>query len=186
MKIGVSAVQGAFLEHESILQNLSVSFIELRQKKDCLQDFDALILPGGESSVQGKLLRDLEMLPVLQNKILTGMPVLATCAGLILLAKTIANESTGYLRTLPVTVKRNAFGSQINSFHTSGSFGAVGTVPMTFIRAPYIESCSPDVTVLAEYNHKITAVSYQNQLAMAFHPELDSNLLVYQTFLSML
>ena len=114
------------------------------------------------------------------------MPVLATCAGLILLAKTIANESTGYLRTLPVTVKRNAFGSQINSFHTSGSFGAVGTVPMTFIRAPYIESCSPDVTVLAEYNHKITAVSYQNQLAMAFHPELDSNLLVYQTFLSML
>ena len=112
MKIGVLAVQGAFIEHERMMEKLGVSCVELRQKSD-LEAIDGIILPGGESTVQGKLLRKLDMLDTLQRNIQEGLPVLATCAGLILLAENIENDETRHLATLPVTVKRNAYGRQL-------------------------------------------------------------------------
>ena len=109
MKVAVLAVQGAFEEHEKVLQELGAQTIQLRQAKDLEDSFDALVLPGGESTVQGKLLRELDMYEPLRAKIAAGLPVLATCAGLILLAEHIAGDDTVHFGTLPVTVKRNAW-----------------------------------------------------------------------------
>ena len=109
MKVAVLAVQGAFEEHEKVLQELGAQTIQLRQAKDLEDSFDALVLPGGESTVQGKLLRELDMYEPLRAKIAAGLPVLATCAGLILLAEHIAGDDTVHFGTLPVTVKRNTY-----------------------------------------------------------------------------
>ena len=136
MKIAVLAVQGAFIEHEKRMEQLGTECVELRQKEDLNQSFDGLILPGGESTVQGKLLRELGLFDELKTQIENGLPVLATCAGLILLAETLSNDEHVYFGTLPVTVKRNAYGRQLGSFHTVQEFKGVGEVPMTFIRAP--------------------------------------------------
>ena len=140
MKVAVLAVQGAFIEHEKALHKIGIETVELREPKDLEQNFTGLILPGGESTAQGKLLRELDMFDTLKEKIEGGMPVLATCAGLILLADKITNDSRSYFRTLPVTVRRNAYGRQLGSFYTEEKFGGIGCVPMTFIRAPYILS----------------------------------------------
>ena len=105
MKIGILAVQGAFIEHETKLARLGAECIELRQKSDLEKKFEGLVLPGGESTVQGKLLRELNMFQTLKTEIESGMPVLATCAGLIQLAEKLSNDSRVYFGTLPVTVK---------------------------------------------------------------------------------
>lgn len=147
MKIGILAVQGAFIEHETKLARLGAECIELRQKSDLEKKFEGLVLPGGESTVQGKLLRELNMFQTLKTEIESGMPVLATCAGLILLAEKLSNDSRVYFGTLPVTVKRNAYGRQLGSFRTVQDMEGVGTVPMTFIRAPYIENVENGVEV---------------------------------------
>lgn len=190
MTVAVLAVQGAFIEHEKMLQNLGVETIELRQKEDLKQPFDGLVLPGGESTVQGKLLKELGMFDSLKEKIEEGMPVLATCAGLILLAEQINNDDKRYFQTLPVTVKRNAYGRQLGSFHfegaMQGSLQELGTYPMEFIRAPYIVEVTPEVEVLAQVDQKIVAVRYQNQLAMAFHPELSGDDRIHQSFIKMM
>ena len=181
MKIGVLAVQGAFIEHERMMEKLGVSCVEIRQKSD-LEAIDGIILPGGESTVQGKLLRKLDMLDTLQRNIQEGLPVLATCAGLILLAENIENDETRHLATLPVTVKRNAYGRQLGSFHTTGSVGTIEDFPMTFIRAPYITDASKDVTILSTIDDNIVGVRYQNQIALAFHPEVTDDLRVHELF----
>ena len=113
MRIAVLAVQGAFEEHEKVLRELGAETVQLRKASDLLEQFDGLILPGGESTVQGKLLRELSMLQSIRGKIKEGLPVLATCAGLILLAEHIAGEETVHIGTLPVAVKRNAYGRQL-------------------------------------------------------------------------
>lgn len=183
MRIAVLAVQGAFAEHEKMLTNLDVSYIELRKKEDLQQDYDALILPGGESTVQGKLLKELDLFDPIRQQIQGGMPVLATCAGLILLADKVENDEREYLKTLPVTVKRNAYGRQLGSFHTEQEFQGIGVVPMTFIRAPYIAEAEVGVEILAKEKEHIVAVRYQNQLAMSFHPELDEDERIHKYFL---
>lgn len=182
MKIGVLAVQGAFIEHEGMLHKLGASCIELRQKSD-LTSIDGIILPGGESTVQGKLLRNLDMFETLQSKIKEGLPVLATCAGLILLAKNIEGDETRHLSTLPVTVKRNAYGRQLGSFQTIGSVGTIDDFPMTFIRAPYITEASKDVSVLSTVDSKIVGVQYKNQIGLSFHPEVTDDLRIHKLFL---
>lgn len=176
MVIAVSAVQGAFAEQEQMLERLGVSYVELRKKEDLQQAYDAIILPGGESTVQGKLLKELGMFETLQRQIQEGMPVLATCAGMILLANKTENDEREYFKTLHVTVKRNAYGRQLGSFYTEQEFGGIGTVPMTFIRAPYIESVEDGVEILAQENGHIVAVREHNQLALSFHPELDERI----------
>lgn len=208
MKIAVLAVQGAFAEHIEKIKKLGVDCIELRQASDLEQDFDGLILPGGESTVQGKLLRELHMFEPLQNRIRQGLPVLGTCAGLILLAQDISNDSHTYFGTLPVRVQRNAYGRQLGSFHTEQEFAGIGRVPMTFIRAPYIESVidatgvkpgavipvsesksgieiSDRVDVLALVENRIVAARCGNQIGIAFHPELDEDDRIHEMFLGM-
>ena len=182
MTIAVLALQGAFIEHEQMLQKLGVHTIELRQASDLQKDFDGIILPGGESTVQGKLLHDLNMFEPLKEKIESGIPVLATCAGMILLASDIAEQDETYFETIPMTVKRNAYGRQLGSFHTNAEAAGIGEIPMTFIRAPYVAEASPEVDVLATVDDKIVAVKYGNQFALSFHPELDSDYRIHKAF----
>ncbi len=186
MKAAVLAVQGAFLEQESALHKVGVETVELRKQADLAQDFTGIVLPGGESTAQGKLLRELGMFGALRERIEGGTPVLATCAGLILLADRIANDARTYFRTLPVTVRRNAYGRQLGSFYTEEPFRGIGRVPMTFIRAPYIESAEKEVEILAEAGGNIVAVRCRNQLAMAFHPELGDDLRIHRLFAEMM
>lgn len=258
--VAALAVQGAFIEHERKLERLGAHCIELRQASDLRKPFDALVLPGGESTVQGKLLTELGMMEPLRQRIEDGTPVLATCAGLILLAQHVtqgdeapsrqaasdsktapdlaapdntlpseqaasgsatpakqaasggatsteqaapndtpsadrpeprsaqqasANPGGPYLATLPITVRRNAYGRQLASFRTEGELAGIGRAPLTFIRAPFVEHAAPDVEVLARVDGNIVAVRYKNQLALAFHPELDEPNTVHQAFLDM-
>lgn len=186
MKIGIVAVQGAFLEHEKMLDKLGIEYGELRQKSDLDKGYDGLILPGGESTVQGKLLKELDMFDTIKSQIESGMPVLATCAGMILLAEILSNDDKRYFQTIPMTVKRNAYGRQLGSFHTTSDFGTVGEIPMTFIRAPYVESCDSRVERLSTVQDKIVAVKYKNQIALAFHPELDNDTRIYWQFINLI
>lgn len=185
MKIAVLAVQGAFIEHENMLRSLGAECFEIRQKKDLEQDFDGLVLPGGESTVQGKLLRELDLFEPLQQKIKQGLPVLGTCAGLILLANQLSNDEHVYFGTLPVTVRRNAYGRQLGSFYAEQEMKGVGQIPMTFIRAPYIENVGEDVDVLAEVEGNIVGVHYGNQIGISFHPEVTDNTAVHEYFLAL-
>lgn len=184
MKIGILAVQGAFIEHEKMLTSLGCECIELRQKSDICQ-LDGLVLPGGESTVQGKLLHELNMYNDIKNMIENGTPVLATCAGLILLAESISNDSSVHFGTLPVTVKRNAYGRQLGSFEKSEKYADLDSFTMTFIRAPYIEKTGDDVEVLATVDGKIVAAQYKNQIGLAFHPELGNDTRIHQHFLKL-
>ncbi|MGN0291665.1 MAG: pyridoxal 5'-phosphate synthase glutaminase subunit PdxT [Lachnospiraceae bacterium] len=185
MKIGVLALQGAFIEHEKMLEGLGAECFEIRQKKDLLQDFDGLVLPGGESTVIGKLMRELDILEPVREKIQNGLPVLGTCAGLILLAEKISNDENVYLGTLPVRVKRNAYGRQLGSFFTEEEMKDIGKVPMTFIRAPYVESVTEGVEILAEVKEKIVGVRYENQIGIAFHPEVTKDDRIHKYFLEL-
>lgn len=186
MTAAVLAVQGAFVEHEKRMEKLGISCVELRQKKDLDRDFDRLILPGGESTVQGLLLKELDMYDGLKEKITAGMPVLATCAGLILLAQHLSDDEKVHLGTLPVTVRRNAYGRQLGSFYIEEQFKGIGKVPMTFIRAPYIETVREDVDVLARVGGRIVGVRYKNQIGISFHPELDTDASLHRYFAEML
>lgn len=186
MKIAVLAVQGAFIEHEKALQRLGAETVELRKAEDLEQDFDGLVLPGGESTVQSRLLKELSMFEPLKKKIEDGLPVLATCAGLILLAQNVSNDEQRGFGTLPVTVRRNAYGRQLGSFYYEGEIKGIGTYPMEFIRAPYIESAEENVEILAEVEEKIVGVAYKNQLAFSFHPELTGNDRIHEKFIELI
>ncbi len=185
MKIGILALQGAFLEHEQRLEQLGAECFEIRQPKDLEQGLDGLVLPGGESTVQRKLLQDLGLFQPLKEKIENGLPVMATCAGLILLAKEIDSGENSCFGTIPMTAKRNAYGRQLGSFHTVAEVQGLGPVPMTFIRAPYIASVDKSVQVLATVQDHIVGVRYGNQIALAFHPELDSDPRLHTYFLDL-
>lgn len=182
---GVLAVQGDFLEHEKMLDKIGEEYFEIRKKEDLSKNFDRLILPGGESTVQSKLIKELDMLDIIRDRITSGTPVLATCAGLILLAQRLANDTRSCFKTLPVTVRRNAYGRQLSSFYTEGDFKGIGKVPMEFIRAPYIEEAGDGVEILSVTDGNITAVRYKNQLAMSYHPELCDDTKIYEYFLNM-
>ncbi len=185
MRIAILAVQGAFREHAQMLEMLGVPSVELRKKEDFAQAYDGLILPGGESTVQGKMLRELDMFATVKDQIQMGIPVLATCAGMVLLAEEIDGEEKAYLQTIPMVVKRNAYGRQLGSFCIENDFKGVGTVPMTFIRAPYVSAIGENVEILAKENDHIAAVRYGRQIALAFHPELCQNPAIHKLFLSM-
>ena len=182
MQIAVLALQGAFLEHEQMLAKIGVSSFEIRQKKDLEKPFDGLIIPGGESTVQGKLLRELDLYEPLKKLIAEGLPVFGTCAGLILLADKIGNDDRSYFKTMDITAQRNAYGRQLGSFYTESDFEGAGKVPMTFIRAPFIKEVHGDARPLAKVDGKIVAARQGNQLVTAFHPELNDSTLVHEYF----
>ena len=185
MKIGILALQGAFVEHKAMLDKLGIDSFEIRQLKDIEQDFDGLILPGGESSVMGKLLRDLGLFDPLREKIKNGLPVFGTCAGMILLAKEIDNDERRHFSCIDITVKRNAYGRQLGSFSTREKFKGIGEVEMVFIRAPFVSEVKEGVDILSIVNDNIVAVRQKNMLATSYHPELTNDLSVHKYFIKM-
>lgn len=190
MKIGVLALQGAFAEHRKMLKKLGIESFEIRKKSDLSDavnnnDIDGLIIPGGESTVIGKLLYDLDLFDDIKKLILEGLPVFGTCAGLILLAKEIENDSRTYLGAMDIKVRRNAYGRQLGSFFTESEFKGVGVIPMTFIRAPYISSVGKNVEILSEVDENVVAAKENNILVTSYHPELNDNLKVHEFFVEM-
>jgi len=184
MRIGLLALQGAFLEHEQILERLHIDHFEIRQLKDLAQPMDGIILPGGESTAMGKLLNDLNIMVPLIARIQSGLPVFGTCAGLILLAKHLLNDERQFLQVMDISVKRNAFGRQLGSFMALSDFNGT-EIPMIFIRAPFIESVGEKVTILSQIDGKIMAARENNMLATAFHPELTKDTSVHEYFIEM-
>lgn len=188
MRIGILALQGAFAEHRMILEKLEklgAESFEIRQKRDLEQPMDGLIIPGGESTVMGKLLKELDCYDEVRSRIENGLPVFGTCAGLILLAKE-AEGGKVQLGTMDIAARRNAYGRQLGSFAVTAEMKGVGEVPMVFIRAPYITAVSGTTEVLAEVEGKIVAAREGNQLVTAFHPELTADTRVHDYFLHMI
>ncbi|MGN0851779.1 MAG: pyridoxal 5'-phosphate synthase glutaminase subunit PdxT [Kiritimatiellia bacterium] len=184
MRIGVLAVQGAFIEHERRLRKLGVEVFEIRQRDDLAAPFDGLVLPGGESTVQAKLLRELGLFEPLRAKIAAGLPTFGTCAGVILLAKRLKDDPAVHFGLLDVTVERNAYGRQLGSFHAQTPFAGGPAIPLSFIRAPAIRACGPSVETLAAVDGVPVAVRQGNLLATAFHPELDPDPTVHALFVA--
>lgn len=204
--VGILAVQGAFAEHERMLERLNANCVELRCAQDVRRGIDALVLPGGESTAQGKLMRELGMHDALARLIRDGIPTLGTCAGLILLAARVDNgpDSRAPLaapttssmaiegfQSLPVHVRRNAYGRHLGSFceegvWTNGGAGASTPLHMTFIRAPRILEVASHAEVLA-WLHDGTPVAVRcgNQIGCAFHPELGGDSSVHRMLLAM-
>ena len=191
-RIGVLAVQGAFREHIRSLRRCGAETVELRKRED-LEGLSGIVLPGGESTVMGKLLTEWDMMDRLRELIRGGMPVFGTCAGLILLCTDIIDHpEQPRIGLLDASVRRNAFGRQIDSFAMPlevKSFPADGTreapIEAVFIRAPLIEKVGPGVDVLARVNGLPVAVRQGNILAVSFHPELTEDLRLHQWVVDM-
>lgn len=185
MRIAVLALQGAFIEHERMLRELGCETFEIRKLADWNQSKDGLIIPGGESTTQAKLLHELGLLKPIKDSICSGLPVMGTCAGLILLAEHVENgDSSIGFSTMSIAVCRNAYGRQLGSFYVKGMMKEVGDgIPMTFIRAPYIKSVYGNACVLAECGGHIVAARQDNQLVTSFHPELTDDTRVHGYFL---
>ena len=184
MRIGVLAVQGAFAEHTAKLRAYGMDAFEIRQPRDLEGGMDGLVLPGGESTVMRKLLHDLGLFVPLRQRIAEGMPVLATCAGMILLASEIEGGEPCCFGTMDITVRRNAYGRQLGSFCCTDTF-AGQPIEMRFIRAPYVTRAGDGVAVLASHDGNTVAVQQGRQLAAAFHPELTDDPVVYAYFAAM-
>lgn len=180
--IAVLALQGAFVEHEKMLRSIGIDSFEVRQLADWQRPKDGLIIPGGESTVQLKLLRDLRLLEPIREAIESGLPAFGTCAGLILLAKSVEGEDFDRLSTMDIDVRRNAYGRQLGSFSTEADFRGIGRVPMTFIRAPYINKVYGRAESLATVDGHIVAARQHNQLVTAFHPELNGDTRIHEFF----
>lgn len=185
MAIGVLALQGAFMEHIKVLAKLGAESREIRQLSDWSDDLDGLVIPGGESTVIDKLLRELDLLPSLRRAVLDGMPTFGTCAGLILLAKSLIGQEPVGLLSMDICARRNAYGRQLGSFAVRADFAGLGDIPMVFIRAPYIESVQNKAEVLSVVYGHVVAARQDNMLVTSFHPELTDNTLVHEYFMSM-
>ncbi|CEK14595.1 pyridoxal 5'-phosphate synthase glutaminase subunit PdxT [Chthonomonas calidirosea] len=177
--VGVLALQGDFDAHLQTIRKLGLHAKEVRSQRD-LEEVDALILPGGESTTIGKLLARTGLDVAIRDRGQAGMPIYGTCAGMILLAHTIEGRpEQPTLDLMDIAVARNAFGRQIESFEADipFDFGAeVVPIRAVFIRAPYVTKVGPDVRILSRFQDKIVAVRQGNLLATAFHPELTDNL----------
>jgi 5'-phosphate synthase pdxT subunit len=174
MRIGVLALQGAFREHLDTLRAIGVDGVRVREPQD-LDGVSGLILPGGESTTMRQLVERWGLREPILDLAASGAPVFGTCAGMILLARDIAGGEEPVFPLLDVTVKRNAFGRQLDSFEGDLSVPILGDGPVhgLFIRAPIVDRIGPDVTVLAWLDDgRVVAVRERNILATAFHPEL--------------
>lgn len=183
-KIGVLALQGAFIEHEQALNKCGAQAVEVRSAQD-LAEVEGLIIPGGESTTMGKLLVDYKLDQLITQRVEKGMPVWGTCAGMILMSKEIAGSDQFRLGLMDISVKRNAFGRQVDSFETEVEVDGLGSTRAIFIRAPYVDRCWGKAQILATYRDKIVMVREGNLMATAFHPELTADCYVHQYFLNM-
>lgn len=189
IRIGILALQGAVVEHRNMLEAIDgVEAVYVRKAEE-LEALGGLILPGGESTAIGKLMENYGLTAPIVDKAQKGMPVWGTCAGMILMAKRIAGQEKTYLNLLDVTVKRNAYGSQLDSFETGMRINGVADreIPLVFIRAPYIEQieAGKNVDILAELEGHIIAVRQGNLLATSFHPELTADTAFHRYFAEM-
>jgi 5'-phosphate synthase pdxT subunit len=174
MRIGVLAVQGAFIEHARVLRSIGVEPVEVRLPEH-LAGISGLILPGGESTTMRKLIDRWGLREPVMALAATGAPIFGTCAGMILLARQIVGDEEAVFPLLDVTVERNAFGRQLESFEGELTVPVLGDGPVhgVFIRAPIIDRVGPDVDVLARLDDgRVVAVRQRNVVATAFHPEL--------------
>lgn len=173
MKIGILGFQGAVIEHQRHIEKIGHEAIIVRYPEQ-LAELDGIILPGGESTTIGKLLNRTGMMEPLRERIREGLPVWGTCAGMILLAKELENDPVRHLAVMDITVKRNAYGTQIDSFDVNVEIPEVSTgeIPLVFIRAPYITSVGEGVKVISRIDGHIVAARENNMLVTSFHPEL--------------
>jgi len=186
MRIGVLAAQGAFAEHIAVLKKLKVAALPVRLPRE-LEGVDGLIIPGGESTAISRLMANYDLTSEIKNRARDGLPILGTCAGMILLAKELPDSSVEPLGLMGITVRRNAFGRQVDSFETELSIPVLGekSFPAVFIRAPLIERADGNVTILARLNNDAGVAARQgNLLVAAFHPELTSDLRFHRYFLN--
>lgn len=186
--VGVLALQGDFREHIAVLRSLGANAVPVRREAE-LADVAGLIIPGGESSVMDKLSRQFGLAEPLKRAISGGLPVWGTCAGLIMLADTVLDGITGQesLGGLAIEVRRNAFGSQLDSFETDLAIPVLGEPDLhaVFIRAPIVESASPSVTTLAALaDGRVVAVEQGNLLGTSFHPEMTGDTRFHAYFLA--
>lgn len=184
MKVGVLSFQGGVIEHLNQIEALGHSAIEVKKEKD-LEDIDAIILPGGESTTIGKLLRITGLMEPLAEKIKNGLPTWGTCAGMILLANEVEGQEEKYLQLMDIKVRRNAFGTQIDSFKTYKIIEEISQdeIELVFIRAPYITEVKDGVQVLCKIDDKIVAAKQDNIVVTSFHPELTNDLKFLSYFL---
>ncbi|WP_253198500.1 pyridoxal 5'-phosphate synthase glutaminase subunit PdxT [Clostridium gasigenes] len=176
LHIGVLALQGSIDEHINHISSLGHIPVKVRTSND-LDNLDRLIIPGGESTTIGNILRGTGLLDSLKDKISKGLKVWGTCAGMILLAKEIENETISHLSLMDIKVKRNAYGNQLDSFITYTKINEVSpnNLELVFIRAPYISEISDKVTILCKIDENIVAAKENNMLVTSFHPELTSD-----------
>jgi 5'-phosphate synthase pdxT subunit len=176
LRVGVLALQGDVREHVSSLRAAGATPVEVKRPAD-LAGLDGIVLPGGESTTMGKLLRIFDLLGPLRALLTDGLPAYGTCAGMILLASEVVDgrHDQELLGGLDITVRRNAFGSQVHSFEGPLDVEGVGTVHGVFIRAPWVERAGPTVEVLASYGGHAVAVRQGHLLATSFHPELTGD-----------
>ena len=187
-RVGVLALQGAVREHVEALRESGADAVEVRLPRD-LEGLDALILPGGESTAMRLLLEHSALREPIAALLATGKPVLGTCAGMILLAREIADGDEPIFGTLDVSVRRNAFGRQLDSFETDLDVAGLGDSPVhaVFIRAPVVEATGPGVEVLArDERGRPVAVRQGPMLATAFHPELTPDRRFHRLLVSMI
>ncbi|AGF59477.1 5'-phosphate synthase pdxT subunit [Clostridium saccharoperbutylacetonicum] len=184
MKVGVLSLQGDVLEHLNQIKHLGHIGVEVKKEKD-LNDIDAIILPGGESTTIGKLLKITGLMEPLRNKIRNGLPTWGTCAGMILLADEIEGQEE-YLKVMNIKVRRNAFGTQIDSFRVYESISTVSEekIELVFIRAPYIVDVKETVEVLCKIDNNIVAAREGNIVVTSFHPEVTDDLRFLDYFLT--
>ncbi|MBI4498594.1 MAG: pyridoxal 5'-phosphate synthase glutaminase subunit PdxT [Chloroflexi bacterium] len=187
MKLGVLALQGDFAEHGSALRRLDVEVVEVRLPRH-LEGLSGLIIPGGESTTISRLLREYGLLAPIRERVQRGMPLMGTCAGAIVMAKTAIGLHQENLGLMDITVRRNAFGRQVDSFEADLEIPALGAPPLhaVFIRAPTIETVQPGVEVLARLaDGTVVAARQGHLLALVFHPELTADPRFHAYFLRM-
>lgn len=184
MKVGVLSFQGGIIEHLNQIKALGHTGVEVKKEKD-LDDIDAIILPGGESTTIGKLLKITGLIKSLKEKIENGLPTWGTCAGMILLANEVEGQEEKYLQLMDIKVKRNAFGTQIDSFKTYKVIEKISKdeMELVFIRAPYITEVKDNVRILCKVDDKIVAARQDNIIVTSFHPELTNDLTFLNYFL---
>jgi 5'-phosphate synthase pdxT subunit len=183
-KIGILSLQGAFIEHEAAVRKCGANPWQIRTALE-LDEIEGLIIPGGESTTIGKLMQAYKLEDKIKARYAEGMPVWGTCAGMILLAKEIADFEQPHLGIMDMRVRRNGFGRQIDSFETELEIEEIGPSRGVFIRAPYVEKVWGETRVLAYRQEKIVMVQEGKLLATAFHPELTDDLSIHDYFLKM-
>ena len=184
MRAGILALQGGVVEHARLVEALGHDVVLVRRPEH-LRGLDALILPGGESTTQGKLLRSTGLFEPIAAHIAAGKPVFGTCAGMILLAKRLENDDNVYFGALDATVRRNAYGRQLGSFASTADFGDIKDFPLVFIRGPFVSDVGADATIETEVDGRVVGLRQGNILATAFHPELTDDTRIHELFLSL-